>query len=98
MEQLHIKVKEKMEPINPLFDIEDILSSFGGCINFFDLGEPSTQVMLLSSGKGLLEVVANLLKLLALMKVLPVLTKDILDSAHVDTKSSLDLLSPKDLV
>lgn len=48
--------------------------------------------------QGLLEIVSDLLELLALIEVLPVCAKDIFDSFHVDGESSLDLLGPNDFI
>lgn len=54
--------------------------------------------MLFSCLEGLLETVTDLLQFSALVKILPVVTKDIFDSSHVDSESSLNLLGPDDLV
>lgn len=48
--------------------------------------------------QGLLEIVTDLLKLFTLIEVFPVGSKYILDSLHVNGESSLDLLSPDNLV
>lgn len=54
--------------------------------------------MILSCCQGGLEVISDLLELLTLMKFFPVLTQDIFNSAHVNFKSSFNLLSPDNLV
>lgn len=54
--------------------------------------------MLLSCTQGLLKRLSDLLQILSLMELFPVRSKDILNSFHIDSKSSFDLLGPDDLV
>lgn len=98
MEQFHIEVEEEVESVDTLLDREYVLCSLRGCVNLLYLCEPSVQVMILPRRQCLLEVVADLLQLLSLMEVFPVLAKDIFNSTHIDSESSLDLFSPENFV
>jgi len=84
--------------INSLLNIENLLCLLSRGIDLLDFRLPGRQVVILSRLQGLLEVVSNLFQLLALMKIFPVRTKNVLNSSHVDAESSFDLLRPNDLV
>jgi hypothetical protein len=84
--------------INSLLNIENLLCLLSRGIDLLDFRLPGRQVVILSRLQGLLEVVSNLFQLLALMKIFPVRTENVLNSSHVDAESSFDLLRPNDLV
>ena len=98
MKQLNIKVKVKMISINTLFYVEYILLPFFWLINIFYFWNPSIKIMSLTSNQCLFEIFSYLFKLSTLVEILPISSKNILNSLHVNSQSSLNLFCPSNFI